>query len=147
MCTSRLIHSDAASFDDGASVRFATSPNSTRSAARVPRPAPPAGRQPGPDRPDPEALPHPVEHVGAAVGPRFGELQALARGGGYLAGVHQTPELRGTQAGMSTVYSTLASDSSPVKWNIKAALPVRSSPQSRTCLPQWRSGLDSEGRV
>ena len=37
MCTSRLIHSDAASFDDGASARFATSPNSTRSAAAASR--------------------------------------------------------------------------------------------------------------
>ena len=31
MCTSRLIHSAAASFDDGASARLATSPNRTRS--------------------------------------------------------------------------------------------------------------------
>ena len=37
MCTSRLIHSDAASFDDGASARFATRPNRTRSAAAVSR--------------------------------------------------------------------------------------------------------------
>ena len=37
MCTSRLIHSAAASFDDGASARLATSPNSTRSAAAASR--------------------------------------------------------------------------------------------------------------
>ena len=43
MCTSRLIHSDAASFEDGASARFATSPNSTRSAAAASRGRPRPG--------------------------------------------------------------------------------------------------------
>ena len=37
MCTSRLIHSEAASFEEGARARLATSPNSTRSVAAVSR--------------------------------------------------------------------------------------------------------------
>ena len=95
MCTSRLIHSDAASFDDGASARFATSPNSTRSAAAASRGRPRPGRgEPGQDRPDPEPLPQLVQHVGAAVGPRLGELQALARGGGHVAGLQQPGQRR-----------------------------------------------------
>src|SRR5689334_22569692 len=47
MCTSRLIHSAAASFDDGASARFATSPNSTRSAPAASRGRPRPGEAVG----------------------------------------------------------------------------------------------------
>ena len=47
MRTSRLIHSAAASFDEGASARLATSPNSTRSVAAASRGRPrPDARSP-----------------------------------------------------------------------------------------------------
>src|SRR5713226_7481543 len=50
MCTSRLIHSAAASFEDGASARLAVSPDSTRSAA-------PASRgRPRPDEASPARI-------------------------------------------------------------------------------------------
>jgi len=112
MCTSRLIHSDAASFDDGASARFATSPNSvTRSAAAVSRgPAPPRRAEPGQDGPDPQPLPQLVQHVRAAVGPRLGELQAAVPGSGSLARLHQPRQRRDQAADGVLVELVLAAE-------------------------------------
>ena len=79
----RLIHSAAASFEDGASARLATRPNSTRSAAAaISRPAPPADASPARIFPMPSRRHSRVEHVRAAVGPGLGERQLAAGGGG-----------------------------------------------------------------
>ena len=48
MCTSWVIQSAAASFEEGASARLATSPNSTRSVTSVARGRPRRGVLPGP---------------------------------------------------------------------------------------------------
>ena len=39
-----------------------------------------------------------VQHIGAAVGPRLGELQALADGGGPVTGVQQPRQRRNEPA-------------------------------------------------
>ena len=78
MCTSWVIQSAAASFEDGASARLATSPNSTRSNGELTRRLASSLAHHGVDA---QPAPQPVEHVGAAQRARADEAQVRPGGG------------------------------------------------------------------